>query len=72
MTEIGKSLIEEGLEKGKKEGIEEGERKKAMEIAKSLLDVLSIKMIAEKISKIKWRALPSIFILLRSMGAKLC
>ena len=47
VTEIGKSLIEEGMEKGKKEGIEEGERKKAMEIAKSLLDVLSIKMIAE-------------------------
>ena len=36
VTEIGKSLIEEG------------ERKKAMEIAKSLLDVLSIEMIANK------------------------
>ncbi|MPM32440.1 hypothetical protein SDC9_79002 [bioreactor metagenome] len=44
VTEIGKSLIEEGIQKGKIEG----ERKKAMEIAKSLLDVLSIEMIANK------------------------
>lgn len=36
VTEIGKSLIEEG------------ERKKAIEIAKSLLDILSIDIIAEK------------------------
>lgn len=36
VTEIGKSLIEEG------------ERKKAMEIAKSLLDILSIEIIAQK------------------------
>lgn len=36
VTEIGRSLIEEG------------ERKKAIEIAKSLLDVLSIEMIAKK------------------------
>ncbi|WP_330409806.1 RpnC/YadD family protein [Romboutsia maritimum] len=36
VTEIGKSLIEEG------------ERKKAIEIAKSLLDILSIEMIANK------------------------
>ncbi|MGL5713559.1 MAG: hypothetical protein ACRCXT_10255, partial [Paraclostridium sp.] len=48
VTEIGKSLIEEGIEQGKKEGIVEGERKKTIEIAKSLLDLLSTKMIAEK------------------------
>lgn len=36
MTAIGKSLVEEG------------KRKKAMEIAKNLLDVLSIEMIANK------------------------
>ncbi|MGL6105436.1 hypothetical protein [Romboutsia sp.] len=48
VTEIGKSLIEEGKEQGKKEGIVEGERKKTIEIAKSLLDLLSTKMIAEK------------------------
>lgn len=36
VTEIGKSLIEEG------------ERKKALEIAKELLDILSIEMIAKK------------------------
>lgn len=36
MTEIGKSLIEEG------------KRKKAIEIARNLLDVLSIEMIANK------------------------
>ncbi|MGL5675004.1 MAG: hypothetical protein ACRDDX_01170 [Cellulosilyticaceae bacterium] len=36
VTEIGKSLIEEG------------ERKKALEIAKELLDILSVEMIAKK------------------------
>ena len=40
MTELGRSL--------KQEGIEEGERKKALEIAKELLDILSIEMIAKK------------------------
>ena len=40
MTEIGKSLIEEG--------IKEGEEKKAIEIAKGLLDILSIEIIAQK------------------------
>ena len=48
VTEIGKSLIEEGMKKVKKKGNRRRQRKKAMEIAKSLLDVLSIKMIAEK------------------------
>ncbi|MGL4738030.1 MAG: hypothetical protein ACRCW2_11320 [Cellulosilyticaceae bacterium] len=36
MTEIGRSLIEEG------------KRKKALEIAKELLDIFSIEMIAKK------------------------
>lgn len=40
MTELGKSLIEEGKEVGKKE--------KAKEIARELLDILSIEMIAKK------------------------
>ena len=41
---IGKSLIEEG----KEEGIKAGEKKKAIEIAKGLLDILSIEIIAQK------------------------
>ena len=44
VTEIGKSLIEEG----KEEGIKAGEKKKAIEIAKGLLDILSIEIIAQK------------------------
>ena len=44
VTEIGKSLIEEG----KEEGIKAGEKKKAIEIAKSLLDVLDIETISLK------------------------
>lgn len=40
MTDLGKSLIEEGKEEGKKE--------KAIEIARELLDILSIEMIARK------------------------
>ena len=35
VTEIGKSLIEEG----KEEGIKAGEKKKAIEIAKGLIDI---------------------------------
>ena len=44
VTELGRSLKQEGIE----EGIEEGKRKKAIEIAKELLDVLSVEMIAKK------------------------
>ena len=44
VTEIGKRLIEEG----KEEGIKAGEKKKAIEIAKGLLDILSIEIIAQK------------------------
>ena len=44
VTEIGKSLIEEG----KEESIKAGEKKKAIEIAKGLLDILSIEIIAQK------------------------
>ncbi|MDU4935718.1 MAG: hypothetical protein E6X43_10420, partial [Peptostreptococcaceae bacterium] len=44
VTEIGKSLIEEGMEKGKSEG----KKEKAIEIAKGLLDILSIEIIAQK------------------------
>ena len=44
VTEIGKSIIEEG----KEEGIKAGEKKKAIEIAKGLLDILSIEIIAQK------------------------
>ena len=42
VTEIGKSLIEEGMEKN------EGKKEKAIEIAKGLLDILSIEIIAQK------------------------
>lgn len=48
MTEIGKSLIEEGKREGKREGKEEGKKEKAKEIARELLDILSIEMIAKK------------------------
>jgi predicted transposase/invertase (TIGR01784 family) len=44
MTVLGNMLIEKGVEKG----IEKGEKKKAIEIAKNLLDVLAPKVIAEK------------------------
>ncbi|MGL5753171.1 MAG: hypothetical protein ACRCXT_21690, partial [Paraclostridium sp.] len=44
VTEIGKSLIEEG----KEEGINEGKKEKAVEIARGLLDILSIEIIAQK------------------------
>lgn len=37
MTELGKSLIEEGMEKGKSEGIIEGENKKTIEIVKNAI-----------------------------------
>ena len=36
------------LEEGKEEGIKAGEKKKAIEIAKGLLDILSIEIIAQK------------------------
>lgn len=48
MTELGKSLIEEGKREGIKEGKEEGKKEKAKEIARELLDILSIEMIAKK------------------------
>ena len=41
MTKIGKSLIEEGKEEGKNEG----KKEKAIEIARGLLDILSIEKI---------------------------
>lgn len=44
MTKIGKSLIEEGKEEGKNEG----KKEKAIEIARGLLDILSIEIIAQK------------------------
>ena len=44
MTELGKRLIEEG----KREGAKEGEKKKAIEIARNLLDVLPIETIVKK------------------------
>lgn len=37
MTELGRSLIEEGLEKGREEGIVEGENKKTIEIVKNAI-----------------------------------
>lgn len=39
---------EEGLKEGKEEGLKEGEKKKALEIAKSLLDILDIETISSK------------------------
>lgn len=48
MTELGKSLIEEGKREGIKEGKEEGKKEKAKEIARELLDILSIELIAKK------------------------
>lgn len=48
MTELGKSLIEEGKKQGKEEGKIEGKKEKAIEIARELLDILSIEMIAKK------------------------
>lgn len=48
MTELGKSLIEEGKREGIREGKEEGKKEKAKEIARELLDILSIEMIAKK------------------------
>ena len=38
----------EGIAEGRVEGISEGERKKALQIARSLLDVLDDKVISEK------------------------
>ncbi|SHO81754.1 Aldehyde dehydrogenase [hydrothermal vent metagenome] len=40
--------IKEGLKKGKEEGIEQGKNKKAIEIAKNLLDVLDNQTISQK------------------------
>ena len=40
--------IEKGIQKGIQKGIEEGEKNKAIEIAKSLLDVLDVDTIALK------------------------
>lgn len=40
---------EEGLEEGREEGREEGSRLRAMAVAKELLDVLDVGMIAEKV-----------------------
>lgn len=39
---------EEGKEIGREKGVKEGEKKKAIEIAKSLLDILDIETIALK------------------------
>lgn len=44
MTELGRSLIEEG----KEEGLKEGAKRKAIEIAKELLDILSEEVVAKK------------------------
>lgn len=43
-----KKGMEKGIKKGKEEGIKEGEKNKAIEIAKSLLDVLDVETIALK------------------------
>ena len=43
-----KKGMEKGIKKGKEEGIKEGEKNKAIEIAKSLLDVLDVETIASK------------------------
>lgn len=45
MTELGRSLIEEG----KEEGLKEGAKRKAIEIAKELLDILSEEVVAKKL-----------------------
>lgn len=44
VTELGRSLKQEGIEEGR----EEGKKQKAAEIAKELLDILSVEMIAKK------------------------
>ena len=43
-----KKGMEKGIKKGKEEGIKEGEKNKAIEIAKSLLDLLDVETIALK------------------------
>lgn len=41
-------IREEGIEKGIKKGIEKGEQKKAIDIAKNLIDILDVEVIATK------------------------
>ena len=41
-------MLFRSIEEGKEEGIKAGEKKKAIEIAKGLLDILSIEIIAQK------------------------
>ena len=45
MTRLGQMLLEEGMEKG----IKEGERETKLNNARNLLDILDEKMIAERI-----------------------
>ena len=42
------AAMKEGIEKGRVEGREEGERNKAIEIARNLLDILDDEIIANK------------------------
>ena len=48
LNEAERKGIEKGIQKGIQKGIEEGEKNKAIEIAKSLLDVLDVDTIALK------------------------
>lgn len=49
MTRLGQLLLEEGIEKGMKEGIRTGEQETKLNNARNLLDILDEKMIAERI-----------------------
>ena len=49
MTRLGQLLLEEGIEKGMKEGIKTGEQEAKLNNARNLLDILDEKMIAERI-----------------------
>ena len=40
--------LDKGLKEGREKGLKEGEKRKAIEIAKSLLDVLDVETIALK------------------------
>lgn len=48
LNEAERKGIKKGLEEGKKKGLEEGKKEKAIEIAKSLLDVLDVETISLK------------------------
>lgn len=48
LNEAERKGIEKGIQEGMQKGIEEGEKNKAIEIAKSLLDVLDLETIALK------------------------